>query len=433
MPRSKLWEQISQAILLSLVVISSIALMVGGIGVMAIMTISVTERTREIGVRKAIGARKREILTQFLIEAVVLTCVGGVIGIAIGSGDRPGRQPRVGLPRLAAAVVVRARPRLLGDGRHLLRHLPRLARRPARSDRSAAVRVGLGARARRLALARIVAASLARRTGLAAPPFGTRPRRQSRQSRPPQAGPSSANASERRVSASPSARVLDAQRVVYDPRYNGFHSANEGTAMKVYDAASIRNVAVVGHGGCGKTQLVSALLFTSGMVNRLGKVDEGNTVTDYDDEEIARKHTLTASLAYAEWNKTKINFIDTPGIRQLLQRHPRRAARGRRRPHRRRRRRRRRSADRKGLGRRRRSSSLPRIVVLNRLDRERASLERSLESLRQACGRTIMPIQLPIGEERDFKGVVDLVVDEGVHVRGRRLRQDDRRRGARRA
>ncbi len=81
----KLWEQISQAVLLSLVVISSIALMVGGIGVMAIMTISVTERTREIGVRKAIGARKREILTQFLIEAVVLTCVGGVIGIACGS------------------------------------------------------------------------------------------------------------------------------------------------------------------------------------------------------------------------------------------------------------------------------------------------------------------------------------------------------------
>jgi putative ABC transport system permease protein len=81
----RLWERISQAILLSLVVISSIALMVGGIGVMSIMTISVTERTREIGVRKAIGARKREILTQFLIEAVVLTLVGGVIGIAVGS------------------------------------------------------------------------------------------------------------------------------------------------------------------------------------------------------------------------------------------------------------------------------------------------------------------------------------------------------------
>ena len=80
------WEQISRAILLSLVVISSIALMVGGIGVMAIMTISVTERTREIGVRKAIGARRREILVQFLIEAVVLTSVGGVLGVLAGSG-----------------------------------------------------------------------------------------------------------------------------------------------------------------------------------------------------------------------------------------------------------------------------------------------------------------------------------------------------------
>jgi putative ABC transport system permease protein len=79
------WEQISAAILLSLVVISSIALMVGGIGVMAIMTISVTERTREIGVRKAIGARRREILVQFLIEAAVLTSVGGLLGVLIGS------------------------------------------------------------------------------------------------------------------------------------------------------------------------------------------------------------------------------------------------------------------------------------------------------------------------------------------------------------
>jgi putative ABC transport system permease protein len=81
----KVWDQISQAVLLSLVVISSIALMVGGIGVMAIMTISVTERTREIGVRMAIGARRREILVQFLIEAAVLTSVGGIIGIACGS------------------------------------------------------------------------------------------------------------------------------------------------------------------------------------------------------------------------------------------------------------------------------------------------------------------------------------------------------------
>ncbi|OFW01891.1 MAG: hypothetical protein A3I61_02560 [Acidobacteria bacterium RIFCSPLOWO2_02_FULL_68_18] len=82
----EVWERVSQATLLALVVISSVALMVGGIGVMAIMTISVTERTREIGLRKALGARRREVLMQFLTEAAVLSSIGGLLGIALGSG-----------------------------------------------------------------------------------------------------------------------------------------------------------------------------------------------------------------------------------------------------------------------------------------------------------------------------------------------------------
>src|SRR5688572_25005300 len=177
--------------------------------------------------------------------------------------------------------------------------------------------------------------------------------------------------------------------------------------MKVYDAGSIRNVAIVGHGGCGKTQLVSTVLFAAGAVNRIGRVDDGSTVTDFDEEEIARKHTLSSSLAYAEWQKTKINFIDSPGFANFLSDA--------------------RSALRvveaavlvvdavagvevqtEKLWSEAASLGLPRIVVLNRLDRERASLERALESLRRDCAREIIPVQLPLGEEKAFIGVVDL-------------------------
>jgi elongation factor G len=178
--------------------------------------------------------------------------------------------------------------------------------------------------------------------------------------------------------------------------------------MKVYDAAAIRNVALVGHTGSGKTQLASAILFDTGMVNRFGKVDEGTAPTDYDEEEIARKHTLSAGLACAEWNKQKINVIDTPGMGNFLS--DARAALQ--------------VSDAavvvvdavsgvmvqtEKVWETSDDLRLPRLVVLNRLDRERASLERSLESLREACNRTVIPIQLPIGEEKHFTGVVDLV------------------------
>ncbi len=178
--------------------------------------------------------------------------------------------------------------------------------------------------------------------------------------------------------------------------------------MKVYDAQSLRNVALVGHSGAGKTQLLSALLFDAGAVNRFGRVDDGTTVTDYDEEEIARKHTLSASLAYAEWNKTKINFIDTPGMANFLS--DARAAL--------------RVADAavvvvdavagvevstEKVWAVAEELEVPRLVVLNRIDRERASMERSLESLRTVFGQTVIPIQLPIGEEKAFRGVIDLV------------------------
>jgi elongation factor G len=178
--------------------------------------------------------------------------------------------------------------------------------------------------------------------------------------------------------------------------------------MKVYDAPNIRNVAIVGHGGSGKTQLASSLLFDAGTVNRLGRVDDGTTITDFDDEEIARKHTLGSSLAHLEWNRTKVNLVDTPGFANFL------------------------SDARAGLhvadaaimvvdgvsGVEVQTEKLwesadefeiPRVVALSRLERERSSLSRTLESLHIAFGRTVVPIQLPIGEEKNFKGIVDLV------------------------
>jgi elongation factor G len=178
--------------------------------------------------------------------------------------------------------------------------------------------------------------------------------------------------------------------------------------MKVYDAANIRNVALIGHSASGKTQLASAALFDSGTVNRFGKVDDGTTVTDFDEEEISRKHTLSASLAYAEWNRTKINFIDTPGIANFI------------------------ADTRAGLRvadaailcvdavsgvqvqaektwQAAEELALPRFVVVNRMDRERASLGRTLKSIHVALDRTVIPVQLPLGEEKSFRGVVDLV------------------------
>src|SRR5499426_4494364 len=156
--------------------------------------------------------------------------------------------------------------------------------------------------------------------------------------------------------------------------------------MKVYDAAAIRNVAVIGHGGCGKTQLVSAMLFGAGAVNRLGRVDEGTTVTDFDEEEISRKHTLSSSLAYAEWQRLKINIIDTPGFANFLT-DARAALRvveaavvvvdavhGV-------------EVQTEKLWAEAAALNLPRIVVINRLDRERASLERTLDSLHSVCSR----------------------------------------------
>src|SRR5258708_30205984 len=89
-------------------------------------------------------------------------------------------------------------------------------------------------------------------------------------------------------------------------------------SVKIYETKDIRNVGVVGHGHCGKTSVVAGLLYAAGATSRLTRVDEGNTVTDFDEEEINRKLTISTAIAATEWRKTKINLLDTPGFNMFL-------------------------------------------------------------------------------------------------------------------
>ncbi|NLX90220.1 MAG: elongation factor G [Firmicutes bacterium] len=178
--------------------------------------------------------------------------------------------------------------------------------------------------------------------------------------------------------------------------------------MKSYSTDQIRNVALISHGGAGKTSLAEALLFTSGAVNRLGKVEAGNTVTDFDADEIKRQVTIGTALAPLEWRNVKINLLDTPGFFDFF-------------------------ADVQAALRVADSAvvvvcgvsgvevgtekvwkyadelNLPRLVFINKLNRENANFDSVLEQLRSHFGVRVFPLQYPIGKEDSFRGVVDLV------------------------
>jgi elongation factor G len=178
--------------------------------------------------------------------------------------------------------------------------------------------------------------------------------------------------------------------------------------VKVYTGENVRNVALVGHGHAGKTSLVSAMLFTAGATQRLGRVDDGSATTDYDDEEISRKMSIATSLAYAEWGQTKINLLDTPGFNMFV--HEAKmvlpvvdaalvVVDG--------------VAGVEVVTQRVwgycEEYNTPRVIIASRMDRERADADRVLESLTNAFGRNVIPLELPVGKERNLSGVVDLV------------------------
>ncbi|MBC8449762.1 MAG: elongation factor G [Chloroflexi bacterium] len=178
--------------------------------------------------------------------------------------------------------------------------------------------------------------------------------------------------------------------------------------MTIYKTDQIRNVVLLSHGGAGKTSLGEIMLFDSGASNRLGRVDDGNTVSDYDPEEVRRKISVQMALLPYEWNGAKVNVLDVPGYvdfvgdmlsgiqaadaavvlvdavsgvevgTELVWNY----------------------ADRR---------QLPRLAFINKMDRENADFDRALASLRENFDATFVPLQLPIGKQADFRGVVDLV------------------------
>jgi len=178
--------------------------------------------------------------------------------------------------------------------------------------------------------------------------------------------------------------------------------------MKVYSGSEIRNVAVVGHNDTGKTTLVSQLLFDAGATTRLGRIEDGTTTTDFDPDEIERKHSISAAFAHVEWKNTKINLLDTPGF-GIFMMEAKSALR---------------VADSAAIvvsgvtgvevstervWKFAEEFGLARIVIVNKMDRERASASRTLDALQKKFGKNVVPIQMPMGEEHDFSGVIDLV------------------------
>ena len=183
--------------------------------------------------------------------------------------------------------------------------------------------------------------------------------------------------------------------------------------MRDYQTAELRTLAVAGHGTSGKTTLVSALLYAAGAVTRLARVEEGNTTTDFDEDEIERGISLSAAQTHFDWDGTKINLLDTPGYSNFL-------------------------TEAKlampvvdtalisvcavdgvgvntervwGFAEENRAAA---IFAINRMDRDRASFERTLSAIQESFGRTAIPVQLPIGNEAGFSGVVDLIASKAI-------------------
>ncbi|MDY6862643.1 MAG: GTP-binding protein, partial [Thermodesulfobacteriota bacterium] len=178
--------------------------------------------------------------------------------------------------------------------------------------------------------------------------------------------------------------------------------------MKKFETKDLRNVILIGHGKSGKTSLAEAMLFNAGVVKRLGRVDDGTSLMDYEPEEIKRKITISSSFHNIKWNKTKINIIDTPGDNNFI-------------------------ADTfnslqvveeaiividavsgvevvtEKCWNKTKAINLPVMLFISKMDRERADFYKVLVEIKETMEITPTPLQIPIGSEADFKGIIDLL------------------------
>lgn len=194
--------------------------------------------------------------------------------------------------------------------------------------------------------------------------------------------------------------------------------------MKKYQSEQIRNVVVVGHGGCGKTSLVEAMLFNAKATTRLGEVDKGTTVCDFEPEEVKRNISISAALAPCEWKNCKINLIDTPGYADFIGEVIGAL----------------RAADNilmvvdaaagvevqtEKIWHSAKEQNLPGLIFINRMERENAGFNQALSSIKERLNKDATPLTLPIGEQASFKGVVDLIKMKALVGMGGQIKEEE--------
>lgn len=194
--------------------------------------------------------------------------------------------------------------------------------------------------------------------------------------------------------------------------------------MKDYKTENLRNVGLIGHGSAGKTSIAEAMLFNTGVLDRFGKVDDGNTTTDFDPEEIKRRISISAAVAPCDWKDVRINLIDTPGyfdfVGELV-------------------------ASLKvcdgaviavdsvsgvEVGTEKawdlvEEREIPCMFFINKMDRENANFSKVEAQLREVFGNKLVPIEIPIGSESSFKGVIDLIEMKAKIVEGNKTVEGD--------